>query len=196
MGSSGGARILAVAKWCAARRSATLDGRMENELFEILTSLARGSVRFLVVGGVAVVLHGHPRFTADLDLVLDLDPENARRALEVLATKGFRPRPPVPLASFADPETRRSWIEEKGLTVFSLWSPDAPGTEVDLFVEEPFDFASAYARADFVSLGDAAVPVLSISDLVALKRSVARPKDLADADALEEIARLRSRGDG
>lgn len=167
---------------------------MENELLGILTSLAAAQVRFLVVGGVAVVLHGHPRFTADLDLVLDLDRANATRALEVLAAKGFRPRPPVPIESFADPATRRSWIEEKGLVVFSLWSPSAPGTEIDLFVEEPFEFAPAYARATFVTLGGVSVPVLSIADLVALKRSAGRPKDLGDADALEEIARARSGG--
>lgn len=77
--------------------------------------------------------------------------------------------------------------------MFSLWSPEAPGTEIDLFVEEPFDFAAAYARADFVTLGGASVPVLSIPDLVALKRGVGRPKDIEDADALEEIARIRAR---
>lgn len=52
------------------------EAAMENELLEILTSLAGERVRFLVVGGVAVVLQGHPRFTADLDL-LDLDSDNA-----------------------------------------------------------------------------------------------------------------------
>ena len=53
-------------------------------------------------------------------------------------------------------------------------------------------FAEAYARASFVALGGARVPVLSIPDLVALKRQVARPKDIEDANALEEIARMRS----
>ncbi len=166
---------------------------MENELLSILTSLAEERVRFLVVGGVAVVLQGHPRFTADLDLVIDLTPSNATKALEVLGAKGFRPRAPVPLLAFADAAVRQSWIDEKGLTVFSLWSPDALGTEVDLFVREPFDFQAAYARADFVTLRGASVPVLSIPDLVMLKRAVARPKDLDDADALEEIARARAR---
>lgn len=165
---------------------------MENELLAILTGLAQERVRFLVVGGVAVVLQGHPRFTADLDRVIDLERDNATKALGVLAGKGFRPRPAVALLDFADAEVRRAWVEEKGLTVFSLWSPNAPGTEVDLFVEEPFDFDSAYARADFVALGGTSVPVLSVADLIELKRKVARPKDLADVEALEEIARMRS----
>lgn len=166
---------------------------MEDELFSILTSLAEQGVRFLVVGGVAVVLHGHPRFTADLDLVIDLDTSNARRALAVLADKGFRPRAPVSLESFADPEQRRLWIEEKDLVVFSLWSPDAPGTEIDLFVKEPFDFSAAFERAELVTLGHASVPILRLEDLTAMKRAVGRPKDLADAAALDEIAALRAK---
>ncbi len=162
---------------------------MESELLSILTSLAAERIRFLVVGGVAVVLHGHPRMTADL--VLDLEVANATRALEILASKGFRPRPPVPLTSFADPDIRRAWIEEKGLTVFSLWSPSMPGTEVDLFVQEPFDFGDTYARAEFVTLAGVSVPVLALHDLITLKRGVGRAKDMADVEALEEIARIR-----
>lgn len=164
---------------------------MDNELSTILTGLARANVRFLVVGGVAVVLHGHPRMTADLDLVVDLEPGNASAALELLANYGYRPRAPVPIAQFADAATRRSWIEDKGLTVFSLWSPKAPATEIDLFVEEPFDFTEAYARAEFVTLGDVSVPVLALRDLIELKRAAGRAKDLADIEALEEIARMR-----
>jgi len=49
-------------------------------------------VRYLVVGGLAVVAHGHARFTGDLDLVLDLDPANALRAVETLAALDYRPK--------------------------------------------------------------------------------------------------------
>lgn len=165
---------------------------MENELFAILTGLAEANVRFLVVGGVAVVLLGHPRMTADLDLILDLEPENARRGLDVLGALGFRPRPPVPLHAFADPATRQTWIDDKGLMVFSLWSPDAPTTEIDLFVEMPLEFSAAFARAEWVALGSTKVPVLALRDLIALKRSAGRPKDLEDIVALERIARARA----
>lgn len=48
---------------------------------EFLAYLAECGVRFVVVGGVAVVIHGHPRLTADIDLVIDLEAANARRAI-------------------------------------------------------------------------------------------------------------------
>jgi len=52
----------------------------------------------------------------------------------------------VPVDSFAEPAIRQQWIREKNLRVFSLWT--AGGIlEVDLFVEEPFDFDEVYARA-------------------------------------------------
>lgn len=160
----------------------------------IFGALQRGRVRYLVVGGVAVVLHGHPRFTADLDLVVALDRANALAAIGALATLGYRPRAPVDAALFADAEARRGWIEEKGLTVFSLRSPDHPATEIDLFVREPFPFEEAWARATIADLGEVKVPVASIADLIALKREAGRPKDLEDIRVLEEIEREGSSG--
>jgi hypothetical protein len=160
----------------------------------IFDELQRGQVRYLVVGGVAVVLQGHPRFTADLDLVVALDPGNARAAIAALARLGYRPRAPVDGVQFSDPETRQRWIDEKGLTVFSLWSPDHPATDVDLFVREPFPFDAAWCRATIADLGDVKVPVASIEDLIALKRVAGRPKDLEDIRVLEAIEKERRNG--
>lgn len=72
-------------------------GRIEH----VLQSLGQAKVRFLVVGGVAVVLQGHLRTTLDLDLVVQLDPENLGAALRTLGDLGFRPQAPVALDSFA-----------------------------------------------------------------------------------------------
>lgn len=160
---------------------------MSGDLERIFDALARRNVRFLVVGGVAVVLHGHLRFTADLDMVVHLEPRNARQAMEALQELGFRPRAPVDALGFADPETRRSWVLEKGLTVFSLWSPEMQGTEVDLFVEEPFDFDDVDSRAVVADLGATSVRVISRPDLIAMKRRAGRPRDLADANVLESL---------
>jgi hypothetical protein len=162
----------------------------DGDLIRIFAALTSEKVRYLVVGGVAVVLHGHPRLTADVDIVVSLDAENARAAIRALGALGYRPRAPVKAEDFADATIRRSWVVEKGLRVFSLWSPAMPATEVDVFVEEPFPFDEAYARAVHVQIGTTSVTVASLSDVVALKRAAGRPHDLSDADALEAIARL------
>jgi predicted nucleotidyltransferase len=79
------------------------------------------------------------------------------------------------------------WREEKGLTVFSMWSSEFPATEIDLFVDEPFPFDAAYASGVEVELGTTRVVVVSLEDLIALKRQVGRPVDLEDVAALEAI---------
>ena len=55
---------------------------------EIVRVLNAASVRYLIAGGLAVVAHGYLRFTADVDLILDLDEDNTRRALAALAGSG------------------------------------------------------------------------------------------------------------
>jgi hypothetical protein len=113
---------------------------MRGRIEQVLSTLTEAKVRYLVVGGVAVVLHGHLRTTLDLDLVLHLERDNLERALAAFSDLGFQPRVPVPLRSFADPMTRDAWAREKNMTVFSLWHPDHPGFAIDLLIQEPFDF--------------------------------------------------------
>jgi len=153
----------------------------------VLHALNNAEVRYLIVGGVAVVLHGHLRTTADLDLVVQLTTHNAKAAIEALASLGYRSRAPVPASQFADATTRESWIADKGLTVFSLWSPEHVGLEIDLFVQEPFDFNEVLARSLRVDLDSTTATVISLEDLLAMKREANRPQDLADIAALEAL---------
>ena len=165
-------------------------------LTDIFRAFDDAEVRYLVVGGVAVVLHGYPRFTADLDLVVELTASNASAAIAALQTLGYRPRAPVRAEDFADQDIRASWREDKGLTVFSLWSPSYPGTEVDLFVEEPFDFGAAWSRRLDALLNDGTtVHVVGIDDLRVLKANVGRPKDVDDIAQLDAIARATLKDD-
>jgi len=161
---------------------------MVGSIEAVLTALNAAGVRYLVVGGVAVVLHGHLRTTADLDLVVQLTHANALRAVRALSTLGYRPRAPVQAEQFADATTRERWLREKALTVLGLWSEGFPGLEVDLFVAEPFDFDEAYSRAVRVALDTTEASVVSLPDLLALKKAAGRPLDLADVEALEALA--------
>src|SRR4051812_23769550 len=105
----------------------------------VIRGVNEGGGRYLIVDGFSVGAHGYMRYTADVDLILQLEEDNLRRAVAALAAEGYRPVVPVALEQFVDAEHRRQWIEEKKLTVFSLFSPQHPNTNVDLFVSEPLD---------------------------------------------------------
>lgn len=161
---------------------------MIGEIEDILDALNQARVRYLVVGGVAVVLHGYLRTTADLDLIIQLDRDNVLRAIRALQDHHYRPRAPVSAEDFAEQQAREQWIREKGLAVFSLWSPAHPTLEIDLFVTEPFDFNAVYARALRIHLEKTEATVIALEDLIAMKKSVARPRDIEDIAALESLA--------
>lgn len=162
----------------------------------IFDALERSGVRYVTVGGVAVVLHGYARLTADVDLVVDLSPEEARRAIEALTSIGLRPAAPVDALDFADPATREEWITRRHMQVFSLRDPNEPLRQVDLFVEDPLPFGELWERSIVVSLGSTTARVASMDDLIRIKRDAGRPRDLEDVRALEEIRRSREPGDG
>ena len=154
----------------------------------VVQALNSANVRYLIVGGLAVVAHGYVRFTADVDLVLDLDEANLCRALAEFERLGYRPRAPVRLEEFLDPDTRNAWVNEKGMTVFSLYSSAHPATELDVFVQAPFDFRDAYARAARMEVAPAVMATfLGLDDLVTLKKAAGRPQDMLDVERLEAL---------
>jgi hypothetical protein len=157
----------------------------------VLASLEAASVRYVVVGGVAVVLHGHPRLTADLDLIIELSPAAALAAMRALSRLGLRPRAPVQIEDFANENLRKTWIRDKAMRVFSLWSPEDPLRVVDIFADHPIPFEDLYRRATITAMGSQTIRVASIEDLIALKRLADRPKDRSDIEALSEIARMK-----
>jgi hypothetical protein len=155
---------------------------------EIIQALNDASIRYLIAGGLAVVAHGHLRFTSDVDLIVDLDEDNARRAMSALSGLGYKPRAPVAIEDFASSSIRSQWIREKGLVVFSLHSSQHPATEIDLFVESPVDFSHAYRAALRLELSEKVVATfLGYDDLLALKKLAGRPQDLEDMKELEAV---------
>jgi hypothetical protein len=159
----------------------------------IFTALETAHARYVVVGGLATVLHGFARLTADVDIVIDLEPSEAKKVLSALQAIGFRPRAPVGAYDFADPTVRKRWIDEKGMRVFSLWDPKNPLREVDLFVEHPVPFQELWDRSELVELGGSRVRIASIPDLIFLKRLAGRAQDLQDIEALEAILQRKGR---
>lgn len=164
----------------------------EMTFFEVLRLLAGGEARFVVVGGVAVVLHGHPRLTVDLDIIVEPDEARLRGLLQQLEGAGFVPRLPVGMLDFADAETRRQWVEERGMMVFSVHDPKDPLRTVDLFAESPMPFDELWSRSAPFELDDVTVRAAAIDDLIAMKRIAGRPKDFEDIAVLERIRDARA----
>ena len=151
----------------------------------IVRSFDEAGVRYLVAGGLAVNAHGYMRLTKDVDLVLDLQPENVARALAALVRLGYRPTVPVAAAQFADPGQRQRWIREKEMKVFQLWSDEHRDTPIDLFVEEPFSFDEEYSRAVVKPLyGAVEVRFVSLGTLIRMKEAAGRAQDRVDIEHL------------
>ncbi len=162
------------------------------QVIAVVRSLNEAGVRYLIVGGLAVNAHGHVRYTNDLDLVIGLDPGNIRRGLDTLASLGYRPRIPVTSEQFANTELRNQWIREKGMVVLNLWCDRHRETPIDVFVHEPFDFATEFQAARHFPLGaDLTAPFVTLSTLVRMKREAGRPHDLIDIAELTRIEEIR-----
>lgn len=154
---------------------------------QLFTALHEAEVRYVVVGGVAVVLHGHARLTVDVDLVIDLEPTAALRTIEVLQGLGLKPVAPVPARSFADPEVRERWVEEKHMVVFSMVHPSDPTRVVDLFARNPMPFEELWQRSQLVYMSGCPVRVAALADLIAMKQAAGRSEDLADVALLRTM---------
>jgi hypothetical protein len=161
---------------------------MAFNLREIFKALSDAGVDYVVVGGLAVILHGHLRATRDLDLVIGLQPDNCAKAMGALSDIGLRPRLPVSLADFADPAKREDWLNNRNMLVFQLWDPANPERSVDVFVREPLDFQTMLSEAATKDLDGVPIRVASIRHLILLKQAAGRPLDLDDIEALREIA--------
>jgi hypothetical protein len=160
---------------------------------DVYAALEAADVRYVVVGGMAVVMSGHVRTTVDLDVVVDLAPEPAMRAMRALQQIGLQPRVPVTPTDFADPGIRTQWIEDKHMQVLSFYDPQNLAREVDVFVAYPLDFEMLVQRAVPIRMGDLSIPVAAVEHLIEMKAQAGRAQDLADIEALE---RIRERGHG
>ncbi len=119
-----------------------------------------------------------------MNLVIQLEPENIRKAFCVLNSLGYRPVVHVTAESFADRPTRQKWVREKGMRVLEFYSDAHKETCVDVFAEEPFPFDDEYARALVKDMGEEEVRFVSLVSLMKMKRAAGRLKDMADIDDL------------
>lgn len=142
---------------------------------QVCAALNRAGAKYLVIGGVACVLHGYARATTDVDILIERSRANAERVLAGLAKVGY---------GFV-----REWgvdeILKRPITIIG----DDPA--VDVFtVAWRVKYEQAVKRSSTVDVDGVAIPLIGIDDLIETKRT-GRPLDAVDIEALEEIKRLR-----
>ena len=145
---------------------------LNRDFREMLSELLDASAEYLIVGAYALAAHGVPRATGDLDVWIRPSKDNAGRVFAALARFGA-PLDHVSLEDFTNP----------GM-VFQIGV--AP-RRIDILTSiDGVDFDSAWSGRSSVEIDGLRVPVLGREDLIANKRAVGRPKDLADIAMLEE----------
>jgi hypothetical protein len=143
---------------------------MLDRLEAVFESLRTHEVEYLVIGGIAAVLHGVPRATFDLDLLIATTPANARGLLDALVAAGLG------TAALITPEE----VLANEITVFK------DRVRVDVLTSAPgIEFAGAWARRQTMNYRGHEFFVASREDVIASKRASGRDVDLEDVRALE-----------
>jgi hypothetical protein len=160
--------------------------RAEFDPTRLLRALADSRVDFVVIGGVAAILHGSARNTFDLDICFANDPDNLEALGSTLVGLQAQPRGVPESVPFVPDAASLKRIDVLALTT----------SAGDLDVLRVPSGAPRYdvlrAHADRFDVGGFEVHVASIEDLIAMKTAAGRAKDLGDIEELEAILRLRS----
>jgi Nucleotidyl transferase AbiEii toxin, Type IV TA system len=154
---------------------------------DLFRALAKHDVRYVLVGGVAMNLHGVPRMTMDVDIVLAMDRSNLEVFLAACAELQLQPAVPVPLVDLLDPARRRAWQTEKRMMAFPLRTPDMSSPTVDVLIAPPLDIEPALSRAERRRVDDVTVAVAAVEDMIQMKVRAGRAQDLADVEHLRRL---------
>jgi predicted nucleotidyltransferase len=140
---------------------------------DMLQALADEKAKFLLVGAYALAAHGYPRATVDIDIWVMQSPDNADAVLRALQRFG------TPLQNLTRQDLQRDD------TVFQIGV--APRRIDIITTASGLQFEEAYANSLTVDIDGIEVHIPSLTDLIRNKRASGRTKDIADAEALEEL---------
>ncbi len=154
---------------------------------ELLLTLTDAGVDFVVIGGVAVGVHGFVRATEDLDVVPAPEPENLDRLAEVL---GDIQAAQVGVGDFAPEEFPYDPTDPRQLAEGANFRLDTNLGPLDIMqwvagVPADHAYAELASRAIKVNFRDIEVRVCGLEDLQAMKRAAGRPQDLRDLERLQ-----------
>jgi hypothetical protein len=159
---------------------------------EILSEFRKQKVKYVIVGGIAVNLLGSLRSTADMDILVEMSDSNLAKVVRVLTRQGYRVKQPVDPMGLAEEATRKDWTRNKRMKAFDFYK-EGGFREVDIIIETPVTFEQARKTALRIRCGDIVLPVISIDNLIKMKKKSFRNIDKVDIEELRKIKRLRKK---
>lgn len=163
----------------------------ESFLKDIIVQLSEKKVKFIIFGGVAVVLHGVERMTLDLDLSISMDKENVEKFLEVMEQFQLTPRAPIPKETLFNPKIIDYIIKEKNGIAFTFLDKNNPYKQVDVLIHPDLQYEKWINKIDTVELFGHKVCILSKQAIIELKEKLERPRDKDIMDIKELKTQLR-----
>lgn len=157
---------------------------------DLFRELNKQGVEYLLVGGLALNIHGVERATMDVDLMIALDDSNLRAFILAAGALHMTPVLPVDIHDLADPGKRADWIKNRHMIAFAMRSPDIYGPTVDILIQTGIDFSTAWSHRIEKQVGGTVVNLASIDDLMAMKTGTGRLRDEADVNALKRLREL------
>ena len=159
---------------------------------EILREFQKQSVKYVLVGGIAVNLLGSMRNTADMDILVEMSDENLAKIVKILKTKGYKVKQPVDPMCIAEKKIRQDWIKNKYMKAFNFYKEDEL-KEVDIIIESPVSFEAAKTDLVRIKNKDIILPVISIDNLIKMKKNTGRLQDKLDISELKLVKKLRNK---
>lgn len=157
---------------------------------EILRAFQKQKVKYILVGGIAVNLLGSLRSTADMDIILEMSDDNLRKTVTILKNNGYHIKQPLDPMGIVDKATREYWINKKHMKAFNFYKENGL-KEVDIIIDTPVSFEEAKKDILRIKSGNISIPVVSINNLIKMKRNTGRSIDKLDIEELNKIRKLR-----
>jgi hypothetical protein len=151
---------------------------------KIFKALCDAKVNYIIVGGVAMNLIGCPRFTNDIDIILALDHENIQAMKKAMKTLGYEQRILLAIDELGDEKKVLRFVKEKNLLAYTFFNPIEPLYSVDVIIGDSLNFDHYKKNMMIMNVWGLPLPVVSIDDLIGLKKKSDRAKDALDVAAL------------
>lgn len=153
----------------------------------IFSVLNKNRVKYLVVGGVACVFYGVTRFTKDLDLIVDPDPNNLKKLIKAMTQIRYFSRVPVKPEEFCDIKNWEIWTREKNMKAFTFVHEKPPFEQVDIVIQGPVNYKKAVKKRQKRTIEGITVWLTDIYDLIKMKTFASRVQDKEDIADLKSI---------